>query len=246
MRALTLGRWSFAPGLIPSLAGLVLIVLFARLGVWQLQRADEMRSLQAAIAAQEQLVPIDLNRTAAVQDDLRTLLWRPATARGTWDARRQVLLDNQTSDGRVGYFVFTPLRLDACACALLVNRGWIDAPPDRSMVPEIGVPSGALKLGGILAPVPSSGIGVRPDVEHLHASGLLRVQQLDLAAIPLEPGVRLLPLILRLAPDASDGYQRKWHQPDMRADRHVAYAVQWFIFALLTAGLYVGLNLKRR
>ena len=50
---------------------------------------------------------------------------------------------------------------------------------------------------------------------------------------------------MRLAPEAADGYRRTWHRPDLRADRHVAYAVQWFIFALLTAGLYLRLNLKR-
>ncbi|OHC70004.1 MAG: hypothetical protein A3H93_17170 [Rhodocyclales bacterium RIFCSPLOWO2_02_FULL_63_24] len=245
MRTLTLGHWSFAPGLIPSLVGLVLIVLFARLGVWQLQRADEVRTRQAAIAAQGQLPPIDLNRTAAAGDDLGPLLWRPATAHGAWDAQRQVLLDNQTVDGRVGYFVFTPLRLDACACALMVNRGWIDAGPDRSTLPEIRVASTAAALRGILAPLPPAGIGVRPDVERLPNSDALRVQRLDFDTLPTAPGVRLLPLILQLAPEASDGYRRTWHRPDLRADRHVAYAVQWFIFALLTAGLYLRLNLKR-
>lgn len=245
MRTLTVGHWSFAPGLVPSLAGLVLVVLFARLGVWQLQRADEVRARQATIAAQGRLPPLDVNRLAVAREDLHALPWRQAAARGRWDATRQVLLDNQMTDGRVGYFVFTPLRLDACACALLVNRGWIEAGQDRATIPDIGVPPVAVTLRGILAPLPSAGVGVRADVEHL-PDGLLRVQRLDLDALPTAPGIRLLPLILQLDPGAPDGYQRKWRQPDLRADRHVAYAVQWFIFALLTAGLYFRLNLKRR
>lgn len=245
MRTLTLGHWSFAPGLIPSLAGAALIVLFARLGVWQLQRADEVRVQQATIAAQGQLPPLDLNRLAAAQDDLRALLWRQVAARGSWDSTRQVLLDNQTAGGRVGYFVFTPLRLEACACALLVNRGWIEADPDRATLPDISLPPAAVSLHGTLAPPPSAGVGVRSDVEHL-PSGLMRMQRLDLPALATEPGIRLLPLVLRLDPGTPDGYLRKWYQPDLRADRHVAYAVQWFIFALLTAGLYFSLNLKRR
>jgi surfeit locus 1 family protein len=245
MRALTFGHWVFTPNPLPGLAALVLVVLFVRLGFWQLQRSDEVSAQQSAILAQAQLPALDINLAGAAAEPWGEQRWRPATVRGHWLAQPQLLLDNQPADGRVGYYVFTLLRLDGCDCAQLVNRGWIEADPDRTMLPELKFSPGTLTLRGTLAPLPPAGVGVRADVEAL-PGGLLRVQRLELAAIPLEPGVRLLPLILQLDPASGDGYQRKWQRPDLRAQRHVAYAVQWFIFALLAAGLYFGLNLKRR
>ena len=245
MRILTLGRWNFTPNLLPGVASLVVIVLFVRLGVWQLQRADAVRAQESAIMAQAQLPPLDLNRAATSPEDWDAQRWRQATVRGRWQNQAQILLDNQPADGRVGYFVFTLLRLEDCDCAQLVNRGWIEADPDRTNLPDIRIAPDAVTLHGTLAPLPPSGVGVHADAERLPA-GLLRLQRLDLAAIPLPPGIRLLPLVLQLDATANDGFQRKWRRPDLRAERHVAYAVQWFLFAVIAAGLYLGLNLKRR
>jgi len=244
MRILTLDRWDFTPNLLPGVASLVLVVLFIRLGVWQLERADAVRAQESAIMAQAQLTPLDLNRAATSPEDWDAQRWRLGTARGRWQNQAQILLDNQPADGRVGYFVFTLLRLEGCDCAQLVNRGWIEADPDRSILPDIRITPDAVTLRGTLTPLPPSGLGVRADVEHLPA-GLLRLQRLDLAAIPLPPGIRVLPLILQLDATASDGFQRKWPRPGLKAERHVAYAVQWFVFALIVTGLYLGFNIRR-
>lgn len=243
MRALILGRWEFAPRLVPSIAALLAIVLFVELGFWQLRRADQARTQQATRSEQAQLPSLDLNRVAA--EDMDSLLWRSAIVSGRWQASSAVLLDNQTRAGRVGYLVFGLLHPQGCACALLVNRGWIDAGPDRRTIPDLGRVPHAATLRGRLAPLPPAGVGVRNDVEHL-PGGLLRVQRLELATIAMEPGIRLLPVTLRLDPESPDGFVRHWAQPAHKSERHLAYALQWFIFALLAAGLYCFLNLKSR
>lgn len=244
MSTLNPGRREFAPGLLPSIAALVAIVLFVELGFWQLRRADESRAQQATRSERAQLPSLDLNRMVTQRMD--SLLWRSATVSGGWQAEPLLLLDNQMMAGRVGYLVFGVLRPQGCACALLVNRGWIGAGPDRGTIPELGRLPNAATLRGSLAPLPPSGVGVRNDVEHL-PGGLLRVQRLELATIPLEPGIRLLPLSLRLDPESPDGFVRNWAPPTAhQADRHQAYAWQWFSFALIAAGLFCFLNLKSR
>ena len=243
MRSLIFGRWEFAPRLVPSIAALVAIVLFVELGFWQLRRADESRTQQVTRSEQAQLPSLDLNRLAAERMD--SMLWRSATVSGRWLASPEVLLDNQMMAGRVGYLVFGLLRPEGCACALLVNRGWIDAGPDRRAIPDLGRLPDTASLLGRLAPLPPAGVGVRNDVEHLQG-GLMRVQRMELADIHLDPGIRLLPVTLRLDPESSDGFVRTWAQPAHKAERHQAYALQWFIFALLAAGLYCYLNLKSR
>lgn len=243
MRTLILGRWEFAPRLVPSIAALVAIVLFAELGFWQLRRADQSRTLEATRNEQAQLPSLDLNRMDA--DHMDSMLWRSATVSGRWQPAPAVLLDNQMTAGRVGYLVFGLLRPEGCACALLVNRGWINAGPDRGKIPDLGRLPATASLRGRLAPLPPGGVGVRNDVELL-PGGLMRVQRLELATIPLEPGIRLLPVTLRLDPESPDGFVRNWVQAAGKTDRHLAYALQWFIFALLAAGLYGFLNLKSR
>lgn len=243
MRSLILGRWEFAPRLVPSMAALLAVVLFVELGFWQLRRADESRAQQTMRSEREHLPSLDLNRLPA--DRMESMLWRSATVSGRWQPGPGVLLDNQVTAGRAGYLVFGMLRPEGCSCALLVNRGWIEAGPDRATIPDLGRLPDTATLRGRLAPLPPGGVGMRNDVDHL-PGGLMRVQRMELATIPLDPGIRLLPVTLRLDPESPDGFARNWTQPLQKSDRHQAYAVQWFIFALLAAGLYGYLNLKSR
>jgi surfeit locus 1 family protein len=166
--------------------------------------------------------------------------------RGAWDNRNQMLLDNQIAHGEAGYFVYAPLRIDGCGCAMLVNRGWIPAGPDRQTIPDIGFAPTQISLRGIAAPAPASGFGARVDSAEAIAPGVLRVQRLDTAELSQWLGTNVLPLTLLLDPAAANGYRREWQPPAVHADRHFAYAVQWFLFALITLGLAIKLNSRRR
>ena len=99
------------------------------------------------------------------------------------------------------------LRPEGWAGALLVNRGWIEAGADRATIPELDRLPDTTTLRGRLAPLPPGGVGMRNDVEHL-PGGLMRVQRMELATIPLEPGIRLLPVTLRLDPASPDVFFR--------------------------------------
>jgi surfeit locus 1 family protein len=182
---------------------------------------------------------------AVLTGDVSDLHWRPVEARGTWE-KRQVLLDNQVSRGAAGYFVYTPLRVPGCDCAVLVNRGWIAAGPQRNVAPEIALPPAKPWVRGLAAPAPASGFGVQPDDGEPLGNDLLRVQKLDAARLSRWLGVRVVPLTIQLSPDDPDGYRRDWQPPVASADRHIAYAGQWFLFALIAAGLAIKLNSRRR
>ena len=83
---------------------------------------------------------------AAVSADDRAR-FRPVTARGRYDGRRQFLIDNIVRQGRNGFFVITPFRLDEGGL-LLVNRGWIAQDARRQPVDDIGVDDGARRIEG--------------------------------------------------------------------------------------------------
>lgn len=198
------------------------------------------------MARRAQAPPLALNGARLAPADLTALRWRPVTAHGAWNGRQQVLLDNQISRGEAGYFVYTPLYLDDCACAVLVNRGWIAAGPDRQAIPDVGFAPAQFAIRGIAAPPPPAGFGARAGRAEALAAGILRVQRVDAAELSQRLGVAVSPLTVLLDPAAANGYRREWQPPGLRADRHYAYAAQWFLFALIALGLAVKLNSRRR
>ncbi|MFX7866142.1 SURF1 family protein, partial [Acinetobacter baumannii] len=102
-----------------------------RLGVWQLDRAEQKLALQAAVDA-------EAGRPALANGELGSgrPLHRRVQLRGHWVAERSVWLDNRPMDGQAGYFVVTPLRRTGRSEAILVQRGWVPRDPrDRTRLP---------------------------------------------------------------------------------------------------------------
>jgi cytochrome oxidase assembly protein ShyY1 len=57
--------------------------------------------------------------------------------------------------------------------------------------------------------------------------------------------LKLQPFVIEQTSDARDGLARVWQPPDAGADRNRGYALQWYLFAVLAAILYVALNFRR-
>lgn len=235
-------HWSFRPGLMATLATVLLLPLLLGLGAWQLQRGEQKAALQAQWEAQAALPPLHIG--PGDQPDLHIAPGRHLLVRGDWDTRRQILLDNQVVGGQAGYQVYTPLHL-ADGHAVLVNRGWLPGGARRDVAPDVRLAARAALVAGSAAPPPSSGPLARQALDTTLGDGLLRVQQLDIDDLSQRLGLTLEPWTLRLDPAAPDGYVRHWQTSGLGSERHLAYAVQWFLFAVLLVGLYVGLNLRR-
>lgn len=237
-------RWSFRPGLATTLATALLLPLLLALGAWQLERGEQKAALQAQWTAQAALPPLRLGTND--QPGIGTIggPGRRLLVSGDWDSRRQILLDNQVVGGQAGYWVYTPLRL-ADGKAVLVNRGWLPGGARRDVAPDVHMAAHAAVVVGSAAPPPSPGPLARQAMDATFGDDLLRVQQLDIEALSQRLGLQLESWTLRLDPAAPDGYLRHWQMPWLGAERHRAYALQWFLFAALLVGLYVGLNLRR-
>lgn len=233
------GRWS-ASWLITVLTLLALLG-FVRLGFWQWHRAQEKRAIAAAFEAG--------NATAA---DLGT---RPTDSlprysqvrvRGRYDDAHQVLLENMSHDGQPGYQVLTPLLL-ADGRTLMVNRGWVPLsasrrhPPNIALEGSVGEVSPAGRLDAL--PVPGIALGhLAPDANAPWPRLTSFPTMADLSIALRRP---LEPRQLLLNADEPLGYVRDWHPAGLGPERHLAYAVQWWGFAVLAVGLYARLNWQR-
>jgi surfeit locus 1 family protein len=227
-------RWRGALVLLAALAG---IALASRLGLWQLDRAAQKNALQASLAARATEPPLDgaaLARTATAAEAQH---FRRVVVQGRWLGERTVFLDNRQMDGKVGFFVVTPLALLGSGDAVLVQRGWVGRDfTDRTALPALATPAGGVTVEGLVALAPSRLFEFAES-----ASGAIR-QNLDIASFGRESGLVLLPLsVLQLEPAgaAPDGLLRHWPAPATDVQKHYGYAAQWFAIAAAIAFLYV-------
>jgi surfeit locus 1 family protein len=216
-----------------TIAALAGAAITFSLGAWQLGRAQQKLAREAAIARQQAMPPIgskELLAAGAEQD----LLHRPVVLRGSWAGQHTVFLDNRQMQGKPGFYVVTPLRIEGAAQSVLVERGW--APRDflqRDKLPDIVTPAGVVEVRGRMAPPP----GKLYEFDGAQA-GRIR-QNLDLARFRAETGLALLDLAVQQTGGPSEGLLRQWPEPASGVEKHYGYAFQWWALSVLIAILYV-------
>ncbi len=222
------------PAWLPALAAVCFAVLTFWLGQWQLGRAEEKRARQAAFDAAALLPAVPL---AEVPESFAP--YTRVRVEGMFDDAHQVYIDNRVHQGRAGYHVVAPLV--HAGGAVLVNRGWLPALPDRADFPHAPPPAGRVALEGMLVPARSRYV----ELSAASVDGPVW-QNLDLERY--RAGYRAdLPdrLLLQTTP-AADGLIRDWPLPGLGADRHISYAIQWFSLTGLIGVLYVYFGIWRR
>lgn len=222
------------------LATLVGVAVTARLGIWQLDRAEQKQRLQAAIDQREALPALDEAMLARDATQAEAQEHRRTTVTGTWRPGHTVFLDNRQMNARVGFFVLTPLQLRD-GSVVLVQRGWRARDfIDRARLAPVPTPAGEVRVSGRLARGPA-----RLYEFDAAASGPIR-QNLALDAFGRETGLPLRPfLLLQTDVSTDDGLARDWPRPDLGLQKHHGYAFQWFALCALIGGLHVWFQIIR-
>ncbi len=217
------------------------IVAFIGFGRWQWHRGIEKEAAWREFAAAEGPA---MSPGAAPLDAL------PRFARvrlaGRYDAAHQFLLDNRTHDGAAGYEVLTPFELDD-GRLVLVNRGWISFSGYRDRLPDIALPgAGApVTVTGRLEELPHEGMaaGRAPPAAGDAWPKVTSFPYIGEIEAALGRAVEVRQLLLD--PSQPAGYVREWRPPGIPPERHLSYAVQWWLFAATVAVLYGVLNLHK-
>lgn len=210
---------------------------FAALGFWQLSRARWKAGQLEAHAAALATAPVGFAASEAMPHD------RPVrvAGEGRYDDAVTVLLDNRVRDGRVGLEVFTLFRPGDGARALLVDRGWLPMPRDRTVPTVAPAGSAPAYVSGLRVPPPSSGIRLG-ELEFARGAAPPLWPRIDLERLAALLGEAIAPTVVRLDDAAPHGFERAWRPlPNtLPPQRHRGYAVQWFALAatvLVVAGV---------
>jgi len=225
------------------LAGLI------SLGRWQLDRAGAKRLLEDGYARNTAAAPLYLADDGAGSWAARVatgeLLFRPVTVTGAFQGPRQYLLDNQVHRHVAGYHVLTPLELKP-GLAVLVNRGWVPVGASRHRLPEVPAPGAFLQVKAYMTALPGKGL-VLGSAGYETPGWPKVVQWVDPDVIAAQMGMKLVPVMLKLADSQPHGYRRNW-QPhaSMPSSRHLGYAFQWFALAFTLAIIFLVLSCRQR
>lgn len=220
--------------IVPVLSGVLVAVVAVQLGNWQLRRADEKREIGERISrfADAPARPVDSAATESPPE------FSSVRLQGQWLAEAVMYYDNRVHERRPGYHVLMPLRLSD-GSSVLVNRGWVAAAADRSVLPSVVTPEGPVEVvGRVTVPeVDPFSLGDSP------RDGP-RWQFVDPAAYREWAGIDVPGWVVQQTSAAPDALVRVWSPPDLGEDTHRGYAVQWYSLAALAAAL-TGFHLFR-
>jgi len=220
----------------PPLAGLIFIVVFVTLGLWQLDRAAEKSALLDLFESDAPYSHPSGFDSLEEFDRIEVV--------GRYLAERQILIDNIVRDGRLGYFVITPFQPSANDPLLLVNRGWMPKTGPAGSLPEVSVDPAVGAVQGRVGHLPQ--VAIRPGEAFAVHDGWPRVGVYPtLDEVSAELGEELLPIVLLLSPDADDGFVRRWQPNTSGPMTHYSYAFQWFVMAAAALGILAWHMRKR-
>lgn len=225
---------------IASIVALSLAALAVGLGIWQLGRADEKRTMIER--AQDRQTPVEIGQTRRWQPDLGadTLDQQRVRLSGVWLFEKTIGLDNRGWKGQAGVHVLTPLQL-ADGSIVWVNRGWMQKAPAAPIgeIPKAAQPIG---LEGVALASVMKRMELSSDPQALRRGNLW--QNFDWTAAGERVPGNVWPVIVWQSQENGDGLKREI--PDVGDDvsMHQGYAFQWFLMSV--AALFFAWRLRPR
>jgi surfeit locus 1 family protein len=217
------------------LLSLFFISLFCLLGAWQLHRYHYKTILLLGFEQRQMAAPkpfLELTSSPF-------LSFQPVTATGKYINELTMFVQNQFYQGQLGVEVLTPFQITGEQTLLLIDRGWIKKSAQEAL-PTIERVEGEQHLLG--------DIKLLNEYQFILGKNILQptqhplvMQKIVIADIKQWTHHSFYPVIVRLAASQAHGFAREQVRviTTVLPERHMAYAIQWFIMAFVLLIAYL-------
>jgi len=224
---------------IPASLIVATLALLISLGFWQLDRANEKRAIEDQIANANSF---DVELVTSVEF-LKDREYYHVRLQGSYVGDKQFVYDNQIVDQVSGYYVLTPLVLKGDSKAVLINRGFIPWNGRRDKLADIDISE---KLTEVKVQISKPVKRMELEASEIAGEFPVLIQALDLDDMSTIAALDFINVVGLLSPESENGFVRQWEPYTGSIERHIGYAIQWFLMALVLAFIGIRLVLKQR
>ncbi|MDJ0665023.1 MAG: SURF1 family protein [Acidimicrobiia bacterium] len=221
--------------LVGHLVAIVAIIIFIAMGFWQLRRLADRQEFNSLLVERTNEAEVPLTEALTLYGpDQDSLELRVVSASGRYAPQEEVILLARSFNGISGHHVVTPLDLGGSR-AIMVDRGWVPIDLDAPGLDVFAPPPGEVSVVGVLRKTEvrgSFGPSIPPD------GVVTQVPRVDLERLDAQVGGDLAPVYIQLleqVPAQTGELPRLVSLPVPSEGPHRGYAVQWFLFAAVTA-----------
>lgn len=216
--------------------------LLIYLGIWQLNRAEEKRTILENWAGQQAAeTSLDEHSAVSLGDTVDSSIPQGKLVEftGTFDVDHYWLQEGKIFQSQPGYLVLMRVTTTT-GDNLIVNRGWVPANPDRRILPAIIANQSLQNFKGrirIPSEAPMTSETSNPLNQWPH-----RILELELDIMSMQAGVALKPFIIDLVEDDPNSFTVLKRKIPISPEKHLGYAVQWFMLATTLGILWLIAN----
>ena len=215
---------------------LLFFALLCQLGVWQLHRYAFKKEMLAMYQERASAPPKALATLAGHAD----LQFQRVSAQGNYLPQQSMLVQNRMHDGQMGFEVITPFKVAGENKLLLVNRGWVKTPPVLAQE-NLSAPTAVV---GVIKLLNEYQFILGKNILQSDAKPLV-MQKIDTRDISQLLRQAVFPFVLRLDAAAPLGFARDWQALNVNPERHMGYAVQWFLMAAVLLIAYLSFCIEK-
>lgn len=215
-----------------------IIVLFIRLGYWQLSRAAEKEAMLSAQTHRATLPPRSLpNEVTALEN------YTPVIIKGQYDPLHTFIIQNRYFNHHLGVQVITPFKPEKGNVQVLVDRGWLAI--EQAKLERIDQHTRTI-------PITLNGFVYNPGKPFKLNDKLdepkrwpLQLPQYDQDVMRDHLSSATYPFIIVNVDKTQDFFKYNFEPVSMSPERHKGYAIQWFAFAAVAAIAFISLSIRK-